>query len=80
MEQEMKYPQWQQLLHDAILEFDSVCLARKVRKAEAAISVRIQKLRAGSHNADELWALRDGLSIIRILKEERQSPPVLTDE
>jgi|HubBroStandDraft_4_1064222.scaffolds.fasta_scaffold86833_1 hypothetical protein len=74
MSQKLKYPQWQEPLKAAILEFDIPQLPGKVQKAEEVIADRIQELSFDQGNEEERRALSDGLSIIRSLKQGRLKP------
>ena len=67
----LKYPQWQEPLAAAILEFNPQQLIAKVRRAEEAIASRFQELRFGKRNQEEARLLSDGLSIIQDLKTGR---------
>ena len=67
----LEYPQWQEPLAAAILEFNAQRLRAKIQKAEEVISSRIQELAVDNGNHEELRLLSDGLSIIRSLKEDR---------
>lgn len=67
----LKYPQWQQPLAAAILEFDPKRLPEKVRVAEEAIGVRICELALSKDSRDELRALADASSLIRGVKQDR---------
>jgi hypothetical protein len=69
----LKYPNWQQALAEAILEFDAQQLPVKVQIAEEAIANRFIELASEkeSQNQEELRVLSDGLSIIRDLKKDR---------
>lgn len=67
----LKYPQWQQSLAAAILEFDPKRLPEKVRAAEEAIGVRICELALSKDSRDELRALADASSLIRGVKQDR---------
>jgi hypothetical protein len=67
----LNYPQWQEPLAAAFLEFDAQQPRDKVRRAEKAITYRIEELAVDKGNEEEPRALSDGLSIIRNLKKER---------
>jgi len=67
----LKYPQWQEPLAAAILEFNAQQLRGKVQRAEEVITYRIQELSVDKGNEEERRALSDGLSIIRSLKRDR---------
>ena len=68
---ELKYPQWQEALAAALLEFNSQQLRGKLQRAEEAITKRFQELEFEKDNQEELRLLADGLSIIRDVKEDR---------
>lgn len=64
---DMKYPEWQQPLLEVLVEFDPVKLPEKVARAEAAIKARLVHLARMIGHQDELQAIEDGLSSLRIL-------------
>ena len=68
----LKYPQWQKPLKAALIEVDPRELHAKVRMAEMAISSRMQQLESASVSKDELSALADALSAIRVMKKDLQ--------
>jgi hypothetical protein len=70
---QLEYPQWQEPLAAAILEFDPKRLPGKLRTAEEAIASRIRQLECRESNEHELRLLYDGSSILRDLKQERLS-------
>ena len=65
----LEYPRWQKPLLLSLLEFDPKQLRVKVEKAEEAIATRIEELASAEDRQRELRLLRDGLSLIRQLKE-----------
>ena len=69
MKPELIYPQWQEPLMAALLEFDSKQQCGKVEKAEEAIVRRIHELTLAKGGGSELRLLHDSLSLIRQLKE-----------
>ena len=71
MNQDSKYPKWQQPLAAAILEFDPQRLHEKVQRAEAAIANRLEELATEQGNQLERLALFDGLSILKRVKKDR---------
>ena len=71
---QLRFPQWQAPLQDLILEFDSIKLEEKTRAVEALLFERIRQLDLESDGRDEKMALRDALSIIRIMKRDRPEP------
>jgi len=72
MSMELKYPQWQKPLKAALIEVDPRELNAKVQVAEMAISSRMQQLESASVSKDELCALAEGLSAIRVMKKDLQ--------
>jgi len=71
MSQKLKYPQWQEPLTAAILEFNAQQLRGKIQKAEEVITDRIQELSFDNGNEEERRALSDGLFILQSLKKDR---------
>jgi hypothetical protein len=67
----LRYPQWQEPLAAAILEFDALQLRGKLQKAEDAISKRFKELEFEKDNQDELRALADGLFLIKSVRKDR---------
>jgi hypothetical protein len=65
---ELKFPQWQAPFQELIIEFTLQRLPEKLQKAEVLIQERLQQLDHG--NRDEQVALRDALSILRVMKQE----------
>jgi hypothetical protein len=72
---ELKFPHRQAPLQDLILEFDPVKLQEKTREVEALLFARLQQLAHGTDSRDEKIALRDALSIVRIMKRDRLDSP-----
>lgn len=68
---ELRFPDWQGPLQEAILEFDSVRLQEQVKKVEAFIQQRTQKLSKSADGHDERVAINDALTLLRIIKRER---------
>ena len=71
-ESELKFPEWQEPLREAILERDPKQLAEKTRKIETLIRERLQHLRTNgevrnSSRSVEQQALVDALNVIRIV-------------
>ena len=67
----LKYPQWQEPLTSAILEFNREQLREKVQKAEEAIVQRVEQLAFDHGNEHERRALFDGLDLLRRVKKDR---------
>ena len=65
---ELKYPQWQLVYREAIVEVDRNKLAIKIQKAETAIRERLQTLEQHAKRREELQALTDALHTLRVLK------------
>lgn len=75
-EDELKFPEWQEPLRQAILEQDSILLAEKMQKIELMIRERLQHMRAknagcGFNQRAEEQALLDALNVIRIILRSR---------
>jgi len=77
---DLKYPQWQEPLAEAICEFNSEHLRQKVQRAEEAIVRRIEELAFDPPNGREGQALVDGLELLRIVKKDRLGIPETKDE
>lgn len=69
--EELQYSTWQEPLQELILESDRERLAEKLPRVEALISERIELLNQGSNSRGEGMALRDALTILRVLKREK---------
>ena len=70
-EEELKFPEWQKPLQNAILEFNRERLLERVQKVKTLIVERQQQLARSSDGHLEREALDDGLSLIRVLVERR---------
>jgi hypothetical protein len=71
MNTDLKYPNWQEPLAAAILEFNPRKLPAKIQKAEAAITSRFQELAFEKDSREESRLLSDGSSILEELKKDR---------
>jgi hypothetical protein len=71
MDTDLKYPNWQQPLAAAILEFNPRKLPAKIQKAEAAIASRFQELAFEMDSLEESRLLSDGSSVLQELKKDR---------
>jgi hypothetical protein len=71
MDSGFTYPQWQDALAAAILEFNPNQLRQKLLQAEEAIFNRVHELSLEKGSQRELRLLYDGLSIIQDLKQDR---------
>jgi hypothetical protein len=72
---DLKYPQWQEPLAEAICEFNPEHLRQKVQRAEEAIVRRIEELAFDPPNGREGQELVDGLELLRIVKKDRLGIP-----
>ena len=71
---ELKYPQGQEPIASAILEFNREQLREKVQKAEEAITQRIEQLAFDPGTEHERRALFDGLDLLRSVKNRLGIP------
>lgn len=67
---EVNYPEWQKLVHEATLELNTARLCERVEAAEFAIFQRQQAIAGTSNHAEERLAMQDGMATLRILKRE----------
>jgi len=74
-ESELKYPNWQTPLQEAILEFDHEKLAERIQTVETLMFERLQALSSDTDHQDERQALADAASILRGLKKDKLSYP-----
>ena len=65
----LKYPQWQEPIQAALLEFDPQMLSQRIAAAEAAISARLDLLSAAPDGHAERLAIQDGLRLLSFLRE-----------
>jgi len=75
-ENELKFPEWQEPLREAILERDSRQLAEKTQRIETLIRERLKQLRTNGETPNlnrrvEEQALLDALNVIRIVLKDR---------
>ena len=75
-ENELKFPEWQEPLREAILERDPNQLAERTNKIETQIRERLRQLRMDGEARDpnsrvEEQALLDALNVIRIVLKDR---------
>jgi len=68
MEIQLKYPQWQQPLQDAILAIQQPHYLEKLDSAKNAILERLLVLATTNSDQDERQALADALKTIQVLK------------
>jgi hypothetical protein len=68
-EVDLKYPDWQKPVLEAVLELDWEKLRARVAEAEMAIAARLGAItRGGAEHHAELEAMEDALAILRVLK------------
>jgi hypothetical protein len=67
---ELRYPEWQKIYHDALLELNPQKLVQRVSAAETAILSRLPEIRIGSDNRVEGQAIEDALNGLRVLKND----------
>ena len=70
MNKYLKYPEWQEHLKAAVLEFNPRHLPEKLRRAEDAIAHRVREL-APQGDCQERRMLNDGIFILQGVKEDR---------
>jgi len=70
-EGELKFPEWQAPLQEAILEFDPAKLQKELERVEALIQQRIQELCHSTDGHVERLAIQDALSLLRIIKRDQ---------
>ena len=68
--EDLKYPEWQASLSQALLEVDESRVKARIAEAEAAIGNRLQTILQEPNNRAERLALSDALASLRILKKE----------
>ena len=71
---DLKYPEWQEPLREALLELDKDRLKARVAAAETAIIKRLQIISRTADNQEERQAIEDGLANLRVLKREILGP------
>ena len=74
---ELKFPRWQGPLRDLILEFDREKFLQKMREVEIILLKRRELLgpENNAYNEQEAIAIRDALSMLRIVKLDRLNLP-----
>ena len=66
----LRFPKWQKLCQEALVELDPQKLKERVLIAEAAVYVRLQELAQGPDGQEERQALIDVTSSLRYLKRD----------
>jgi hypothetical protein len=64
--------EWRTLYREALLELDETSLKQWIAAAEAAIAGRMREIMDGPGSAEEMQAIQDALSSIRVLKRNGQ--------
>lgn len=65
---DLRYPEWQGFVRDALIELDGIKLEARVAAAESAILVRMETLSKDNNHQAERLALEDALCTLRVLK------------
>jgi hypothetical protein len=65
-----KYPEWQKVLQEALLELDTDKLKQRVAAAEIAIFKRLQAISRDRDRTAERQAIEDALASLRFLKRQ----------
>ena len=65
---QLRYPQWQEPLLQAVMETKPDSLMEKIQIAESAISQRLRELDSNPSSKEEWVALSDAVSTLRVLK------------
>jgi hypothetical protein len=71
--EDLKYPQWQSVLAEALMEVDASRVKESIAAAEAAIVNRLQTILPEPDNRAERLAIADALASLRMLKKERSA-------
>jgi hypothetical protein len=66
----LKYPEWQKLLQEALLELDPEKLKQRVAAAETAIFKRLQAMSQDRDHTAERQAIEDALASLRFQTAE----------
>jgi hypothetical protein len=65
---QLRYPQWQEPLLQAVMETKPDSLMGKIQITETAISQRLRELDSNPASKEERVALSDAVSTLRVLK------------
>jgi hypothetical protein len=68
--QDLRYPDWQTRVQDALIELDQDKLKARVVEAEAAIFNRLQQLSRSLNHFDERRAIESATAALRVVKRE----------
>jgi hypothetical protein len=72
---ELRYPEWQKLCQEALLEAEPEKLEAKIHLAEWRIFKRLQTISADSDHYEERSAIADALNALRFLKRDTLKYP-----
>jgi hypothetical protein len=70
IESELRYPEWQRPLQEALMESDKAKLKARVESAEAIIFGRLQAISHDSNHHAERDAVEHALSLLRTIKRD----------
>ena len=70
IESELRYPEWQRPLQEALLESDKAKLKARVESTEAVIFERLQAISSDSNHHAEREAVEQALALLRIIKRD----------
>jgi hypothetical protein len=65
----LKYPSWQKPYRAAVIETNPKLLKQKIAAAEQAAKLRLKELENSADHHEELVALTDALTALKILAE-----------
>lgn len=68
--EDLKYPNWQRPVQEALVELDQNKLMARIAEAEAAISRRLEDISPGPDHHAERDALEHALASLRVVKKE----------
>jgi hypothetical protein len=70
IESELRYPEWQRPLQEALMESDKAKLKARVESAETIIFRRLQAISHDSNHHAERDAVEHALSLLRTIKRD----------
>jgi hypothetical protein len=75
-DEQLKYPQWQIALQDLIHELHREKINEKADKLQGLISERFQQLDKEGDSEAERQALKEALTIVRIITGDQPAVPI----
>jgi hypothetical protein len=72
MNVELRYPEWQQRIVDALMERDPSELPERIQIARHTIAARLAKLSSDDRDDQERQALNDALNTLRVLETDKR--------